>query len=225
MTTLATRSEKLSNVLAWESHADHGYCRSTVTVTVETGMDVGAVVVRSLTSPTATPVTTGTGNGSIGTITVADTAATGVYTLKIIEAAANAGNFVVLNPEGVSVGNGTVAVAFSGGGLSFTLADGSTDFVVGDSIAITVAGTVKYKWVEAADVATLGDDVRVVIDAHTNIKTAADHSLTVLGSETLFSPAIVNKAGLKFKDSLSAGQINTVVAKLNARGIRTAVRV
>lgn len=132
MTKLATRSEKLSNVLAWELAPETGYCRSTATVTVEAGMDVGAVVV------------------------------------------------------------------LSGG---------------------------KYVWVRAADVATLGADVRIVIDVNTNVKTAGDHSLTLLGSETAITPAQVNRAGLKFKDALTSGQIDTVVGKLNARGIRTKVRV
>ena len=132
MTKLATRSEKLSNVLAWELAPEAGYCRSTVTVTVEANMDVGAVVVL------------------------------------------NAG---------------------------------------------------KYKWVAAADVATLAADVRIVIDPTVFGKAAGDASLVVLGTEALTSPAQVNRAGLKFKDTLTSGQIDTVVTKLNARGIRTKVRV
>ena len=132
MTKLATRSEKLSNVLAWELAPETGYCRSTATVTVEAGMDVGAVVV------------------------------------------------------------------LSGG---------------------------KYVWVKKADVATLGDDVRIVIDVTVNTKSAGDASLTLLGSGTAITHAQVNRAGLKFKDTLTSGEIDTVVGKLNARGIRTKVRV
>lgn len=132
MTKLATRSDKLSNVLAWELAPETGYCRSTATVTVEAGMDVGAVVVLS-----------------------------------------------------------------SG----------------------------KYKWVAAADVATLAADVRIVIDVDVNTKSPGDVALTLLGSETAITPAQVNRAGLKFKDTLTSGQIDSVVAKLNARGIRTKVRV
>ena len=132
MTKLATRSEKLSNVLAWELAPETGYCRSTATVTVEAGMEVGAVVV------------------------------------------------------------------LSGG---------------------------KYVWVKKADGATLGNDVRIVIDVTVNTKSVGDASLTLLGSETAITPAQVNRAGLKFKDTLTPGEIDTVVGKLNARGIRTKVRV
>lgn len=132
MTRLATRSEKLSNVLAWELAPETGFCRSMVTVTVEAGMDVGAVVVL------------------------------------------NAG---------------------------------------------------KYKWVAAADVASLAGDVRIVIDPSVAGKAAGDATLAVLGSEAAFTPAQVNRKGLKFKDALSEAQIDAVVAKLNARGIRTKTRV
>lgn len=44
MTKLATRNNKLSGVLAHEYAPEFGYCRKTVTVTVEAGMDIGAVL-------------------------------------------------------------------------------------------------------------------------------------------------------------------------------------
>lgn len=44
MTKLATRSNKLSGVLAWELEAEEGVCREEVTVVMQAGMDVGAVV-------------------------------------------------------------------------------------------------------------------------------------------------------------------------------------
>lgn len=90
-----------------------------------------------------------TGNGAMGAITVSAGAKAGVYTLTVVEPAANAGAFVVEDPDGIIIGHGTVAVAFSAGGLAFTLADGATDFVSGDTFLITVAltaggGTTKY---------------------------------------------------------------------------------
>lgn len=44
MTKLATRSKLLSGVLAFEELPEHGYCRKTVTVTLQAGMDIGAVL-------------------------------------------------------------------------------------------------------------------------------------------------------------------------------------
>lgn len=44
MTKLATMGKKLSGVLAHEYAPEFGYCRKTVTVTMEAGMDIGAVL-------------------------------------------------------------------------------------------------------------------------------------------------------------------------------------
>lgn len=82
-----------------------------------------------------------TGNGTMGAITVTAGAKAGVYTLEITGAASNAGAFRVTDPDGVFVNDGDVAAAFSSGGLAFTLADGATDFVVGDTFAIAVTYT------------------------------------------------------------------------------------
>lgn len=79
------------------------------------------------------------GNGTMGTITVGAGAKPGAYKLTIIEPASDAGNFIVEDPDGINVGSGAVAAAFSGGGLSFTLADGSNNFAAGDQFTITVA--------------------------------------------------------------------------------------
>ena len=92
-------------------------------------------------SAVATADAGNTGNGAMGAITVGAGAKAGTYRLEIIEAAANAGTFGVWDPDGIMVGTGNVASAFSGGGLSFTLADGATDFVAGDGFAIVVTLT------------------------------------------------------------------------------------
>lgn len=82
-----------------------------------------------------------TGNGTMGAVTVSAGAKAGLYSLEIIEPAANAGTFIVLDPDGVEVGTGNVAAAFNAGGIAFTLADGATDFVAGDGFNITVTLT------------------------------------------------------------------------------------
>lgn len=79
-----------------------------------------------------------TGNGTMGTITVGNDALTGTYVLTITAAEANAGTFALVDPFGATVGTGTVGVAFSAGGLAFTLADGATDFAVDDVFTIAV---------------------------------------------------------------------------------------
>ena len=78
-----------------------------------------------------------TGNGTIGSLTVGTRAKLGVYRATCITAATDAGTFKVEDPNGKLIGNATVAVAFVNE-VNFTIADGSTDFAIGDSFAITV---------------------------------------------------------------------------------------
>ncbi|MDL5363951.1 hypothetical protein, partial [Halalkalicoccus sp. NIPERK01] len=77
-------------------------------------------------------------------ITVGGAAREGDYRLVVIEPVGNAGAFTLEDPAGVTIGHGTIGAAFSAGGLSFTLADGATDFAAGDCFVISVTGTVKY---------------------------------------------------------------------------------
>ena len=49
-----------------------------------------------------------------------------------------AGTFEVVDPMGLQLGEGTVGVPFTDGGLTFTLADGSTDFAVDDAFTLAV---------------------------------------------------------------------------------------
>lgn len=106
------------------------------------GLVLGAQIAGG--AATSAALGTNTGNGVMGAITVSGGAIAGDYKLVIVEPAANAGTFVVEDPHGVEIGHGNVAAAFNAGGLAFTLADGATDFVSGDSITITVTGSLKY---------------------------------------------------------------------------------
>ncbi|MBF0260450.1 MAG: head decoration protein [Magnetococcales bacterium] len=118
---------------------------SLASVTAGTKTQVGTyrlTCVEASTAPaatgTATPYSWNTGTGTMGAITVSTGAKVGDYRLDIMRAASNAGHFIVTDPDGVYVGSGAVASAFSAGGLSFTLAD-ATDYAAGDGFIITVA--------------------------------------------------------------------------------------
>lgn len=82
----------------------------------------------------------------------------------------------------------------------------------------------KYVWVAAAAVATLNADVRVVIDIDITSKANGDQALVTLGLPAK-GYAGVAKGGLKFKDTLSAGQLTTVYAALEAKGIKVLTSV
>lgn len=66
------------------------------------------------------------------------------FTITVAAAAGNSGTFRVLDPQGNRMADLTVGAAYDNGAIAFTLADGSTDFAVGDTftIAVTDAGTV-----------------------------------------------------------------------------------
>lgn len=91
----------------------------------------------------------GAGNTGNGTFAATPTAAAGLkegqYRLVCIEPGTNVGQFVLEDPDGNVVGKVTVAAAYSGGHLAFTLQDGSTDFVAGDFFTVDVAVGTKYK--------------------------------------------------------------------------------
>lgn len=91
------------------------------------------------------------GNTGNGTCTVDVTtpklanAIAGVYTVRCIAAATNGGTFRVTDPKGNVLGDVAVGSTFSNQ-IKFAIADGSTDFIVGDGFDITIAaGSGKYK--------------------------------------------------------------------------------
>lgn len=123
------------------SEANGNRSRDVGTVNATAGRLDSGTVMAILTSANAGVVTAdagNTGNGVFGAVTVGNDAITGTYAVEITEAAAEGGTFIVTDPNGDVVGTGDVGVAFSAGGLSFTLADGATDFVVGDKWTVAV---------------------------------------------------------------------------------------
>lgn len=88
-----------------------------------------------------------TGNGVLtmdGTTPVLTGAKAGVYQVRLITAASNGGTFRVTDPEGFNLGDVAVGATFSND-IKFSVADGATDFIVGDGFDITVAiGSGKY---------------------------------------------------------------------------------
>jgi hypothetical protein len=90
-----------------------------------------------------------TGNGTVTLATVVNSTtvpAPGAYTLRVNTAVAHGGVLSLIDPNGAQIASNLVmtpgaggATVFEVGGLQFTVTDGSTDFVVGDSFTLTVA--------------------------------------------------------------------------------------
>jgi hypothetical protein len=136
----------------------------------------------------------GAGNTGNGAFAATPTPAAGImdgqYRLVCIEPAANAGVFQLEAPDGRIVGRVTVAVAYAGPHLAFTLNDGAADFIAGDFFTIDVAKGTKYKLAVAA--ATDGSHrARGVLNEDVDA-TAADKAAS------LITEAEINKGGLIF---------------------------
>ena len=82
-----------------------------------------------------------TGNPTAGTIVIGAAAIPGVYVIAFTAAT----KFTVEDPNGKTIGTGTLGTAFNKGGIGVTLTAGTTPAVAGDTATITVAaGSGKY---------------------------------------------------------------------------------
>lgn len=152
------------------------------------------------------------GNGAMGAITVG-AAKPGAYAVTFIEPAANAGTFQMEDPDGVNVGTGTVGAAFTGGGLTFTIADGAADFVAGDQFTVTVAaGSGKFKLWNPAN--TDGSETAVAVLYRNVDATAGDRPVLAIVRD-----AEVNRHLLAHFVGATDNQKTAAVDQLAARGI------
>lgn len=225
MTKLATRSVKPSAVIHFEDDIENGVCREVVTVTKETNMDLGSVVRRSLPSGTGTYTADSgnTGNFTSSAVTVGTAAMVGNWRVVFTSAT----TFNVYDPKGVMKTTGATGTAVNvkaSGGIAFTLTAGGTAAVAGDSATIAVTGAYVYKWVAAADVAGIVDDLCVVIGMD-----SADFATVANGDVTVYVLArgdcSVVKESLLYKDTLSAAQKTIILDILKRKRIFNATRV
>ena len=102
-----------------------------------TGNLVSGTVLGQVTD--ASGITAGGGNvgdGVAGAVTVGTEIQNGTYTLTCTAEAVDAGTFSVVAPNGASLPDLTVAVAYVGSHINLTIADGAEDFDVGDTFTI-----------------------------------------------------------------------------------------
>lgn len=212
MTTFSSRVTRAGGFMV--SEAEGFRARETITVLSGQNLLAGSVLGRAWSGASATAAAdaSNTGNGVMGAITVTN-ARPGTYELIVVEPAANAGVFEVMDPDGVTVDNGNVAAAFSAGGLAFTLADGSTDFAAGDRFLITVTGGAgKYKQYNPAN--TDGSQVVAGILWDDCDATAGDKKATGIVRD-----CEVNQGELTWFAGATGGQITSGIAGLANLGI------
>ena len=193
---------------------DQRFTREAVTL-LSTGSErtlKQGTVLGQITTGTATPTAQAgnTGNGTCGAVTVGAGAKAGTYTVTFIEPATNLGAFIVEDPDGLTVGDGVVGTAFTGGGLTFTIAGGSTDFVAGDGFVIAVA-TGSLKYVELTEAGADGRQIPAAVLLNTvTVPAAGDKVETALRR----GPALINAANLIWPASYDAADITAGIAAL-----------
>ena len=178
----------------------------------------GTVLGRILTAGAAIFVGT---VGTRGAVTVAAAIGprtqVGVYSLICVTAVANAGTFQLRAPDGSLVPFDTAAVITVAGGahtsdhLDITIADGATDFSVGDTYTITVAAG-DFEILTPA--ATTGAQIATGILFGAVDATSADVPCVVITSRAKVSSAL-----LTWPDAISDANKAIATAQLLARGV------
>jgi len=137
MATVLTENRHCAGFLV--SEEENFYSRAKVVVT-GSATTAGMVVGRLLASQALVVAGSNTGNG-VFTMDASTPLLTGVqegaYKVTFIEPAANAGVFEVEAPDGRSLGTAAVAATFANQ-IKFVIADGSADFVSGDTFLVYV---------------------------------------------------------------------------------------
>ena len=210
-------SNNLGDILKCE--APNLYSREAVTVLAGDGEDrmlkVGAVIAQR-TRSTAT-VTAGDGNTGDGEATPADPslgalAEAGIYRLACITAGV-AGTFQVLSPKGYRLPDLTVGEAYEGGHLNLSVADGATDFAVGDTFTIEVSGDGKVVGLDPTAVDGTAQAIGIAAYGVTAPDGVDTEVTAILRDAVLADRAIVWPDGITDTARIAA------IADLEARGI------
>lgn len=147
---MATKTEGRHTAEFLLSEANGNRSRENITIKSGAGKLVAGAILGMIAVGAATSAAKAGGNTGTGTLTLDATtpvlagAKSGVYSVRCIVADTNGGTFRVEDPDGNVIGDVAVGGTFSDD-IKFAIADGGTDFVVGDGFDITVAvGSKKY---------------------------------------------------------------------------------
>ena len=211
-----SEANNLGDILKFE--APNLYSRDEITVLAGSGSDrslaVGEVFGKR-TKSTATPTANGgnTGDGTSGAITLGALTEPGTYTLTCIATAVNAGTFQVQTPNGYRLPDLDVAQAYTGDHLNFTLADGATDFILGDKFTVAVIGDDKVVALDLSATDGTHEAAGIIADS----VTAPDG--TDISGVAIVRHAVVSDATLVWPSGITAQQKSDAVERLHASGI------
>lgn len=166
--------------------------REPVLVAMGQQLTAGDILFQTLTSSTGAG--TNTGNGTITINSIGLDAKIGSYSAVCVSGRTNRGVFELRDADGRVIDRINVGTPFTSSVLSLTIADGSTDFVVGDKFNIALAGSSTFATYDF----TAGEQPPQVATA----VLGADVDTTAAALEqfaTLHGPAILNASGLHLK--------------------------
>jgi hypothetical protein len=218
---MATLTETLHAGAFIVSEARGYFSRDTGTIAINQTILPGQVlyssaVVASLTA-TATADAGNTGNG-VFTLDVTTpalaTAQNGAYRVVCEAVVANAGTFLVMDPSGVEIGRYQAVAAAFANQIKFTIADGATDFAVGDAFTVVVG---RESGIDEQFSALPNDGSQVA-------SAIAVYPVTTGGSATakiaiMKRHAEVRLSDLTFATSISAANKAKAIEELRAYGI------
>lgn len=204
---------------------DDDFCKEQETLAAGSGTDnvakMGTVLgrVKASTIVVGAPAFTGTGNGVLTRATPAygADAQVGTYTVRLIEAGADSGQFEVRRPDGTLDGFAVVGTAYDGQ-VKFTIADGSTDFSAAAQFTLAVTVTaVSYKYWPLDLTATNGKQTAAAVSLSTRTATdgGSDQKIVLLKR----GPAIVDERMLLWPSGATDEQKITGLAQIEALGI------
>jgi hypothetical protein len=141
-----TEGQHTAEAIVWEQHPQY---RETVTVISGQNLKAGAVVGRAKygVGRVSIPTVVGTGNGTASLVSAGAQVEIGNYVLTCKEAVTHGGVFSLVSPSGLALPDFTMtpgagaATAYVSDHINFTITDGSTDFIVGDSFTFVVSTT------------------------------------------------------------------------------------
>lgn len=189
--------------------------REKVTVLSGQNLAIGTVLGKAKIGAVSETHAGNTGNGAMtldATTPALAKAQAGVYSVKCIAAAANGGTFEAFDPNGNSLGEVAVAGTFANQ-IKFVIADGSTDFIVGDTFLVSVAaGTDKVKILTPAGL----DGTQT---AHGILAAAVDASAADVAGVAVVREATAIDTGLVWPGGISAADKAAALVALAAKFI------
>jgi hypothetical protein len=222
MTTLTETVHPGAFIIA---EAPHEHCRDSITVATSQTIVVGAALGRRVASAALASATSSaaadagnTGNGTFtldATTPVAQGAKDGNYRIVNELVATNSGEFVVYDPSGILLGRVAVGATFNNQ-IKFVIADGASDFTIGDAFTVTVGiADTSYEYTALNLSATDGTQNVAGLAVYPVTTTSATAKIAGL----VRGPADVRSSDLTWPSGATAAQIAEGLRALERLGI------